>query len=72
VVEVTTVGGRLPDFLGVSCSGNVFTALVFSLSMSVVLRGAKELRVNTAFGGSFTTADGGSGLAYFLAVCMYY
>jgi hypothetical protein len=37
--------------------------------MSVVLRGAKKLRVNTDFGGSIATADVGTGLVDFLAVC---
>jgi hypothetical protein len=62
VVEVFTIGGGLPDILGVPCSGSV-------LCMSVVLRGAKELRVNTAFGGCLTAADVGTGLVDFLALC---
>jgi hypothetical protein len=36
---------------------------------SAVLRGANTLRVNTAFGGSFTAVDVGTGLVKFLAVC---
>jgi hypothetical protein len=32
------------------------------MSMSVVLRGTKKLLVNTAFGGSLTAADVGTGL----------
>jgi hypothetical protein len=37
--------------------------------MSVVLRGAKKLRVNTAFGGILTAAGTGTGLVDFCAVC---
>jgi hypothetical protein len=37
--------------------------------MSVVLRGAKKLKVNTEFGGSLNVADVGTGLVAFLAVC---
>jgi hypothetical protein len=51
-----------------SSSGNVFCAVVASVSMSEFLRGEKNLRVNTAFGGSLTAVDVGTGLAYFLAV----
>jgi hypothetical protein len=69
VVEVIIIGGSLPDFLGAFCSGNVFCAPVVSMSMSVVLRGAKKLRDNTAFGGSLTVADVGTGLVDFLALC---
>jgi hypothetical protein len=64
VVEVIIIGGGLPGFLG----GSVFSAPVVSLSMSVVLRGAKKLPVNTAFGGSLTAADVGTDLIDFLAV----
>jgi hypothetical protein len=35
----------------------------------MVLRGAKKLRVNDAFGGIFTAANFGTGLVDFLAVC---
>jgi hypothetical protein len=49
VVEVTTTGGGLPDFLGASCSGSAFSTPVVSVSMSI-LRGAKKLRLNNAFG----------------------
>jgi hypothetical protein len=49
VVEVITIGGGLPGFLETSCPGSVFSASVFSVSMSLVLRGAKELQVGTAF-----------------------
>jgi hypothetical protein len=43
VVEVITVGGGLPDFLGASCSGRVLSVSVDSVSMSLVLRGAKNM-----------------------------
>jgi hypothetical protein len=49
-VEVVTVGGGLPDFLGASSSDRPFSAPLVSVSMSVVLRGAKKLQVNAAFG----------------------
>jgi hypothetical protein len=39
------------------------------MSMPVVLRDAKKLRVNTAVGGSLTAVDVGTGLVEFLAVC---
>jgi hypothetical protein len=57
VVEVITVGGGLLCFLGASCSGSAFCASVIPVSLSIVLRGAKNLRVNTAFGSSLTAAD---------------
>jgi hypothetical protein len=56
VVEIFPVGGGLPDFWGASCSGRMFSPAVVSVSMSVVLRGAKKLQVNTTFGGSLTAA----------------
>jgi hypothetical protein len=68
VVDVITISGSLPGFLGASCSGSVFSALAVSVSMSVVLLGAKNLQVNTAIGGSLTAADAGTGLVDFLAV----
>jgi hypothetical protein len=37
----------------------VFSAPVVSVPMSVVVKGAKKLRVNTASGGSLTAADVG-------------
>jgi hypothetical protein len=55
-------------FLRASCSGSAFSAPVVSVSISVVLRGAKKLRVNTVFGGSLTAADVGTVLVDFLAV----
>jgi hypothetical protein len=69
VVEVITIGGSLPGFLGASSSGSVFSAPVVSVSMSVVLRGVKKLRVNTDFGGSLTAADVRAGLINFFTVC---
>jgi hypothetical protein len=68
VVEVIIICGGLPDFRGDSCSGRVFSALVVSVFMSVVLRGAKTLRVNTAFGGSLISADIGTMSADFLSL----
>jgi hypothetical protein len=47
VVEVVTIGDGLPDFLGASCSGSAFLASVVSVSMSVVLRCAKNLRTSS-------------------------
>jgi hypothetical protein len=47
----------------------MFCLPVVSASMSVVLRGAKKLRVHTAFGGSLTAADVGTVLVDFLADC---
>jgi hypothetical protein len=43
VVEVIIIGGGLSGFLGVSYSGNAFSAAVVSMSVSVALRGAKKL-----------------------------
>jgi hypothetical protein len=42
VVEVIIIGGSLFGFLGASCSGSAFSASVVSVSISVVLRGAKS------------------------------
>jgi hypothetical protein len=70
VVQVIIIGCGIPDFLRSSCSGSVFSALVVSVSMSVaLLRSAKKLLANTDFGTSLTTADVGTGLVDFLAVC---
>jgi hypothetical protein len=44
VTEVINIGGGVPDFLGVSCCGKLFSVVVIPVSMSVVLRGAKKLR----------------------------
>jgi hypothetical protein len=60
VVEVITIGDGLPGFLGASCSGAAFCATEVSVYMSLVLRGAKKLRVNTAFEGSLTATDVGN------------
>jgi hypothetical protein len=38
VIEVLTIGGGPPNFLGASCSGSAFCALVVSMSTSVDLR----------------------------------
>jgi hypothetical protein len=69
VVEVIIFGGGLPDFQGASCSGSAFSAPVVSVSMSLVLRGSKKLRVDTALGGSLTAVDIVTDLVDFLAVC---
>jgi hypothetical protein len=69
VVEVITIGGGLPGLLGASSFGSAFSEPVVSVSLSVVLRGAKKLRFNTDFGGSLTAADVWNGLVDFLAVC---
>jgi hypothetical protein len=69
VVEVITIGGGLTYFLGVSYSGRVLSAPAVSVSMTVVLRGAKKLRFDTAFGGSLTAADVGTHSVEFLADC---
>jgi hypothetical protein len=65
VVEVIIIGGGLSGFLGASCSGSVCSASVVSMSMSVVLRGGKKLRFNTAFGGSLRVTVVGTGLVDF-------
>jgi hypothetical protein len=52
VVEVITIGGGLPDFLGASFSGRVLSVSVDSVSMSLVLRGAKKLLVITVLLGN--------------------
>jgi hypothetical protein len=48
---------------------SVSSASVVSLSMSVVLRGAKIFRDNNDFAGSLTAEDVGNGLVEFLDVC---
>jgi hypothetical protein len=70
VVEVIIIGGGLPDFLEASFSSRVFSAPAVSVSMPVVLRGAKQLRVDIAFGGSLKTADIGTVLVECLADCI--
>jgi hypothetical protein len=47
----------------------VFSAPTVSVPVSLVLRCAKKLRVNTAFGGSLKPPDVGTGLVDFLGVC---
>jgi hypothetical protein len=49
--------GGLPDFLGAPSSGSVFSAPVYSVFMSSVLRDAKKLLVITDFVGSLKVAD---------------
>jgi hypothetical protein len=68
VLEVITMGGGLPDLLEASCPGRVFSAPVVSVYMSV-LWGLKNLRVDTAFGGSLTAVDVRTILVDFLADC---
>lgn len=48
---------------------SVFSAPMVSVTMSVVLRGVKKLRVNIACGGSLIAVDAGTGVVDFLAVC---
>jgi hypothetical protein len=73
VVEVVIIiGGGLPGFLGASCSDDVFSTLVVFLSMSVVLRGAKKLRVNFTFGGILTAANVGTDLVDSSLSAKYY
>jgi hypothetical protein len=67
VVEFVIIGGGLPCFLGAFCSGSVFSAPIAFVSKSV-LRSAKKLLVDTAFGGSLTAADVVTGLFDFLAI----
>jgi hypothetical protein len=43
--------------------------LISLIRLSVVLRSAKKLRINTDFGGSLTPADARTALVDFLAVC---
>jgi hypothetical protein len=68
VVEVITTVGGLPEFLGASFSGKVFSAPVVSVSMSLVLRGAKKLRLITALVGSLPAANFEVDIVDFLAV----
>lgn len=44
VVEVIITGGGLSEFLGACFSDNVFSVPVGSVSLSIVLRGAKIMR----------------------------
>jgi hypothetical protein len=47
----------------------VFSGPVVSVSMSLVLRAAKKLRVGIALVGSLSTVDFGADIVDFLAVC---
>jgi hypothetical protein len=47
VVEVIIIGGGLPGFLGAFCSSSMFSAPIVSMSVSVVVKGAKKVRVDT-------------------------
>jgi hypothetical protein len=69
VVEVTTIVGGLLDFLGASFSSRVLSVSVDSVSMSLVLRGEKNLRVITVLVGSLPAADFAADVIDFLAVC---
>lgn len=66
--KVIIIAGGLPGFLGACFSDRVSSALIVSVSMTVVLRGVKNLRVNVAFEGSLTAAGVGTGLSHFLVV----
>jgi hypothetical protein len=70
MVEVITIGGGLSHFLGASCSVRVFSAPVasVSMSMSLVQRGAKKLRVMAALVGALSAADFGIDIVDFLVV----
>jgi hypothetical protein len=68
VVEVITIGDGLPDFLGTSCSGRVFSVPAVSMVMSLVLTGAKKLRVGPAFGVCLTDVDIGTDLLDYMFV----
>jgi hypothetical protein len=57
------------DYLRASFSGRVFSASVATVSMSLVLRGAKKLRVITVLVGSLPAADFGADIVDFLTVC---
>jgi hypothetical protein len=67
-VKFITTGSGLPEFLGVSCSGSTLCVSVVSVTMSLVLRGVKKLRINNVFGGSLTSVDVGNDLVDFLSV----
>jgi hypothetical protein len=67
MVQVITIGDGLRDFLGASFSGR-FSVSVDSVSMSLVLRCAKKLRVNTVLVGSLLAADFGADVIDFLSV----
>jgi hypothetical protein len=69
VVEVITIGGGLPEFLGVSFSSRVFYAPLVSVYMSVVLRCSENLRVITVLVGSRPASDFVANIIDILAVC---
>jgi hypothetical protein len=69
VAEVITTDGGRPDFLEASCSSIGFSAPAVSVSVSLVLKGAKKFRVITGFIGTLTVADFGNNTVDFLAVC---
>jgi hypothetical protein len=54
VADLNIIGGDLPGFPGDSCSTNLHRKSVF---VSVALRGAKKLLVNTSFGVSLRVTD---------------
>jgi hypothetical protein len=56
-------------FYGSPCSSSAFFTRVVSVSISLFLRCAKKLQVNTAFVGSLTATDIGTGLVDFLPIC---
>jgi hypothetical protein len=62
MVEVISICGGLSDFLGAFSSERTFSASAVSVSVSVVLRGAKHLQTDCTFGGTLTAADVGIGL----------
>jgi hypothetical protein len=66
VVEVIAIGGGLPDLWEPLAPG---VDPVVSVSMPVLPRGAKKLRVDTASGGSLKATDMGTVLVEFLADC---
>jgi hypothetical protein len=66
-VEVITIDGSRLGVLEDSRSGSAFSAPVMSVPMSVVLSGAKKLRVIITFGGSFTVSVVGTYLFAFVS-----
>jgi hypothetical protein len=69
VPQVIIISGGLPGYTGASWSRSIFPAPVDSVSKSVALRSAKNLRVNTASGHGVRTVDVETNLAELLAVC---
>jgi hypothetical protein len=72
VIEIIVIAGGLPDFLGAFSSSGIFSVPVVSMSMSLVLRGAKKLRVGTAFGDIFTAATTATDFSHLLCCVKYY